>query len=96
MAATSGATRITNDWRATATKEDTILEAWGQGFVVGALLIMLCITVANMKHKVLLWVLSMQASQQTMRSMLKVHRSHKLILIEVSSRRSIESSTRTH
>lgn len=31
-----------------------ILEAWAQGFMVGALVIMACITVANMRKKVLL------------------------------------------
>ena len=31
-----------------------ILESWAQGFMVGALVIMSCITLANMKRKVLL------------------------------------------
>jgi hypothetical protein len=31
-----------------------ILEAWGQGFMVGSLLIMAAITVANMKSHILL------------------------------------------
>ena len=31
-----------------------ILEAWGQGFMVGALIIMMCITLANMRRGVLL------------------------------------------
>lgn len=44
----------TNDWRATASTEDLILEAWGEGFVVGALLIMVCLTVANMRRGVFL------------------------------------------
>jgi hypothetical protein len=43
-----------NDWRATATAEDFVVESWSQGFMVGALLIMACITVANMRRRVLL------------------------------------------
>ena len=31
-----------------------ILEAWAQGFMIGSLVIMACITVANMRRKVLL------------------------------------------
>ena len=42
------------DWRAAARDEDLILEAWSQGFMVGALLIMACITIANMRRGVLL------------------------------------------
>jgi hypothetical protein len=30
------------------------LEAWSEGFMVGALLMMACVTVANMRRKVLL------------------------------------------
>jgi hypothetical protein len=33
---------------------ELILEAWGQGFMVGALIIMMCITLANMRRGVLL------------------------------------------
>lgn len=33
---------------------ELILEAWGQGFMVGALIIMMCITLANMRKGVLL------------------------------------------
>jgi hypothetical protein len=33
---------------------ELILEAWGQGFMVGALIIMMCITLANMRRRVLL------------------------------------------
>lgn len=46
------------DWRAHATDEDFVLESWSQGFMVGALIIMACITVANMRRKVLLHKLS--------------------------------------
>lgn len=46
------------DWRAHATDEDLVLESWSQGFMVGALIIMACITVANMRRKVLLHKLS--------------------------------------
>lgn len=34
-------------WRANATPEDFILEGWSEGFMVGALIIMACITIAN-------------------------------------------------
>ena len=30
------------------------IEAWAQGFMVGALIIMACVTIANMRRKVLL------------------------------------------
>ena len=33
---------------------ELILEAWGQGFMVGALIILMCITLANMRKGVLL------------------------------------------
>lgn len=42
------------DWRAHNTVEGFIVEAWSEGFIVGALLIMACITVANMRKGVLL------------------------------------------
>ncbi|OQV02007.1 hypothetical protein CLAIMM_07266 [Cladophialophora immunda] len=42
------------DWRAFASDEDFILEGWSEGFMVGALVIMACITVANMRRGVLL------------------------------------------
>ncbi|KAK5326663.1 hypothetical protein LTR93_003526 [Exophiala xenobiotica] len=41
-------------WRSFASDEDFILESWSQGFMVGALLIMACITIANMRRGVLL------------------------------------------
>ena len=41
-------------WRTFASDEDFILEGWAQGFMVGALVIMACITIANMRRKVLL------------------------------------------
>jgi hypothetical protein len=42
------------DWRKNAEDEDFVLESWSEGFMVGALIIMACITVANMRKKVLL------------------------------------------
>lgn len=43
------------DWRDEDTQPETyIIESWGEGFMVGALLIMACITVANMRKGVLL------------------------------------------
>lgn len=45
-------------WRESASPEDFVLESWSQGFMVGALIIMACITVANMRgvilHKLIL------------------------------------------
>jgi hypothetical protein len=46
-------------WRNNAATEAFIIESWSQGFFVGALLIMACITIANMKagiflHKLIL------------------------------------------
>ncbi|KIV90974.1 hypothetical protein PV10_05572 [Exophiala mesophila] len=41
-------------WRENASDEDFILEAWSQGFMVGSLIIMACITIANMRRGVLL------------------------------------------
>ncbi|KIW75517.1 hypothetical protein Z517_10259 [Fonsecaea pedrosoi CBS 271.37] len=42
------------NWRAIASDEDFILEGWSEGFMVGALVIMACITIANMRRGVLL------------------------------------------
>ena len=42
------------NWRQHAKPEDFILEGWSEGFMVGALIIMACITIANMRRKVLL------------------------------------------
>ncbi|RMZ83757.1 hypothetical protein DV738_g879, partial [Chaetothyriales sp. CBS 135597] len=42
------------DWRANASPEDLILEGWSQGFLVGSLIIMAAITIANMRRRVLL------------------------------------------
>ncbi|KAK5099186.1 hypothetical protein LTS08_005765 [Lithohypha guttulata] len=42
------------NWRKHAKDEDLILESWSQGFVVGALGLMACITIANMRRRVLL------------------------------------------
>lgn len=46
-------------WRASATVEGFVIESWSQGFMVGALMIMACITISNMRagiflHKLIL------------------------------------------
>ena len=41
-------------WRDAATPEGYILESWSEGFMVGGLIIMACITVANMRKGVIL------------------------------------------
>lgn len=46
-------------WRDSATVEGFIIESWSQGFMVGALLIMACVTISNMRagiflHKLIL------------------------------------------
>lgn len=41
-------------WRDDATPEAYITESWSEGFMVGALMIMACITVANMRKGVIL------------------------------------------
>lgn len=46
-------------WRDRTTVQDLITESWSQGFLVAALLIMVCITIANMRagiflHKLIL------------------------------------------
>jgi hypothetical protein len=40
------------DWRHDNTTEGYIVESWGQGFMLGALLIMCLITFVNMRRKV--------------------------------------------
>ena len=40
------------DWRAHASDEDLVLEGWSEGYMVGSLIIMACITIANMRKKV--------------------------------------------
>ncbi|EXJ86437.1 hypothetical protein A1O3_03388 [Capronia epimyces CBS 606.96] len=58
MAPTSGPNRRADtdkgSWRAFASDEDLVLESWSQGCLVGSLLIMGCVTVANMRKGVLL------------------------------------------
>lgn len=51
-----GTSPPTGDWRASANDhpEDLVLESWSQGFIVGALIVMACITIANMRRRVLL------------------------------------------
>jgi len=41
-------------WRKNATGGALILEAWGEGCMVGALMVMSCVTVANMRRGILL------------------------------------------
>jgi len=51
-------------WRERATAQSLIVESWSQGFLVAALLIMACITIANMRagiflHKMILLEVSL-------------------------------------
>ena len=46
--------RFDGHWRDGATPEGYILESWSEGLMVGALMIMACITVANMRKGVIL------------------------------------------
>ena len=41
-------------WRDTASVEMFIIESWSQGFLVGALLIMACVTISNMRSGIFL------------------------------------------
>lgn len=41
-------------WRKNATPDGLVLEAWGEGCMFGALMIMACVTIANMRKGVLL------------------------------------------
>jgi len=57
------------NWRDVDDKEAYILEGWGEGFMFGALLIMVIITVANMRkgvllHKVILLEVSDELSRR--------------------------------
>lgn len=52
--ADSESDKIFGDWRSAGDADVLITEAWGQGFMFGALLIMSMITLANMRRKVLL------------------------------------------
>jgi hypothetical protein len=45
---------LSGSWRKDATADAFILEAWSEGCMVGALMIMSCVTVANMRRGVLL------------------------------------------
>jgi hypothetical protein len=52
-------------WRERATAQALIVESWSQGFLVAALLIMVCITIANMRagmflHKLILLEVSLE------------------------------------
>lgn len=42
------------DWRSETNASGLILEAWGEGFLVGCLVVMACVTVANMRRGILL------------------------------------------
>lgn len=42
------------NWRDVDNAEAYILEGWGEGFMLGALLIMVIITISNMRRRVLL------------------------------------------
>ncbi|KPI36292.1 uncharacterized protein AB675_7337 [Cyphellophora attinorum] len=50
----STSTALNGDWRHNISNEGLVVEAWGQGFIVGSLIIMACVTVANMRKGVLL------------------------------------------
>jgi hypothetical protein len=58
MAPQFGLSRNNLSKRAAVTKptdpDGLILEAWAQGFMVGAIIIMICITLANLKRSVVL------------------------------------------
>lgn len=58
--------------RASVALENNLVEAWSQGFMVGAIIILIMITLANMRSGVLL---------------------HKLILLEVTSKRRLRRAT---
>ena len=45
---------VDGSWRKDITLDGLVVEAWGQGCVVGSLLIMACTTVANMRRGILL------------------------------------------
>jgi hypothetical protein len=51
--ANQSAPKTFGDWRNT-NSEGFVVEAWGEGFMLGALLIMSVITIANMRRGVLL------------------------------------------
>ena len=54
-------------WRDDATPEGYILESWSEGLMVGALMIMACITVANMRKGVILHKLILFEVGRTLR-----------------------------
>ena len=47
-------TDFNGSWRKDITPGALTIESWGQGFMVGALIIMACTTVANMRTGILL------------------------------------------
>ncbi len=46
--------KVFGDWRRNAGPEGFVTEGWSEGFMLGALIIMACITVANMRKGVFL------------------------------------------
>lgn len=59
---------VDGHWRDNATPEGYIVESWGEGLLVGALMVMACITVANMRKGVLLHKLILLEVRQTTQS----------------------------
>lgn len=54
VSARSDSASFDGDWRHDITPSALVLEAWAQGLMVGSLVIMACVTVANMRKGVLL------------------------------------------
>lgn len=52
--ATGGTKSTSGNWRSDENPEVYVVESWGEGFMFGALLIMSCITISNMRRGVLL------------------------------------------
>lgn len=50
----ANSTQAFGDWRRNATPLAYITEGWSEGFMLGSLIIMSCITIANMRKGVLL------------------------------------------
>lgn len=54
LASRSPSRSFNGNWREGLSSDGLVLESWAQGFEVGALIIMACVTVANMRKGVLL------------------------------------------
>lgn len=52
-------------WRERTTAQGLVIEAWGQGFFVGALVIMAALTMAAMRRRVLLHKLILMEARST-------------------------------